>query len=223
VTTSTTAPAVATRASRTPGVLCAIAGVAFIALGILGMFQSPEAHPALGLADPWMAVTAVAIVLSGLGIWAAGRVGDVTGTVLGRVGLGAALLGTAVFTMAHLVAALVPGADDTPLFPLGEVVAAVGMIVLGVAVVRRGHWDGVGRYTPLVCGLYPFVILMPAFAIFGEPNFPAIAGFGIPWILLGLAVATPWPSAVDSTGPEPLVTRRWPHLWWTSSLHINAV
>lgn len=166
-----------------------LGGLALIALGIVGMFQGPEPTGGLGLVDLWMAVTALAIVLTGVGIVAAGRVGDVTTTVLGRIGLGAALLGTAVFTLAHLVAAVVAGADDTPLFPIGEVLTAVGMIVLGVAVLRRGRWAGAGRLTPLLCGLYPFVILMPAFAIFGAPNFPAIAGFGIPWALLGLAVA----------------------------------
>lgn len=160
----------------------------FLVLGILGVFQGPDPHPALGLADPWMAVTAIAIVLTAPGIWAAAHVGAVAGTGLGRVGLVVALLGTAVFAAAHVVAALVAGANDTPLFPLGQIVAAVGMLILGVAVLRRGQWAGVGRLTPLVCGLYPFVILMPAFAIFGEPNFPAIAGFGIPWLLLGVAI-----------------------------------
>lgn len=191
MTTSPTSSTTGTDAPfRTPGLLCAVGGIAFVVLGIVGIVLGDDGLTRVGRIDLWLAVAAVAVVLTGFGIVAAARLGRVARGTLGRIGLGVALLGTAVFAVAHALGAVVPGQDETPLLPVGQLIATIGMIVLGVAVLRRGAWAGAGRVTPLLCGLYPVLILFPAFAIFGAPNFPAIAGFGLVWALLGGAVAT---------------------------------
>ena len=63
----------------------------------------------------------------------------------------------------------------------------LGLALMGIGVLRTGQWQGWYRFTPLLCGLYPFLVLIPAFAITGGPNFWAIAGAQMPFVLLGLA------------------------------------
>jgi hypothetical protein len=73
--------------------------------------------------------------------------------------------------------------------PVGGIFSTVGMLLAGILVLRAGRWEGKGRFTPLLCGLYPLVVLIPAFVIFGDGNMPAIVGFGVVWALFGAAVA----------------------------------
>lgn len=181
------APTVSSRASRVPGALCALGGLAFVVLALVQFGAGPGPRP--GVVDPWMAIAFLALVLTGVGVVAAARVGNTGRSVLGRAGLGIALVGLAIFTVAHLVATFVSGQEQSLLFPIGQVLEAAGMVMLGTAVLRQNRWTGIGRWTPLLCGLYPLVILIPAFAIFGDPNYPAIAGFGVCWALLGVALA----------------------------------
>lgn len=63
------------------------------------------------------------------------------------------------------------------------------MLLAGILVLKAGRWAGKDRFTPLLCGLYPLVILIPVFVIFGDGNMPAIVGFGVVWALFGAAVA----------------------------------
>lgn len=60
------------------------------------------------------------------------------------------------------------------------------MVAAGIGVVRSGYWRGWCRWTPLLCGLYPFVVIFPVFAAIGEPNFLLLSGWGALW--LGLAL-----------------------------------
>jgi hypothetical protein len=180
--TTTSSPVA--RSTAPAGVAAAVGGFLFVALGLL-----PGLFPDFAHLDTWMLAAALGLVLIVVGVAGLARSGLTGSGWPARIGTGAALLGLAVFALAHALAAVVPGGDDTPLFPIGGVLSAVGMVVAGVAVLRAGRWSGAGRLTPLVCGLYPFVVLIPAFALFGEPNFPAIAGLGAVWGLFGIALA----------------------------------
>ncbi|WP_155338920.1 hypothetical protein [Acrocarpospora corrugata] len=71
------------------------------------------------------------------------------------------------------------------LFTVSVPLNGIGLTCLGVAVLRGGH--SAAGYAMLVTGLYVFVVMAPAFAVFGAPNYPALAGWGLTWLLLGIA------------------------------------
>ena len=64
----------------------------------------------------------------------------------------------------------------------------LGMILVGIAVIRTGTWSSWRRFMPIACGLYIPIVLVPAFVIEKGPSFPALAGFGAVYALLGLAM-----------------------------------
>ena len=115
----------------------------------------------------------------------------------GGIYLGIALLGRVDFVVAEihaLINVLTSGDDTSILLPLGPLITAVGMTLVGVAVLRAKHWRGWQRFTPLLAGIYPFVAMFPFIFITGEPNILAIAGWGLTWLLLGYAM---WSSTVE--------------------------
>ncbi|MFC4942953.1 hypothetical protein [Pseudonocardia sp. GCM10023141] len=166
------------------GICGAAGGLVFLVLGL----TAPLFPTVTSGFDPWMALATGGLVLIVIGLLGLARSALAGAGVLARCGSVAAVVGMAGFAVAHALAALDATQSDSPLFRI-EVLGSLGLLLTGVAVLRAGRWPGWGRFTPLACGLYPFVILIPAFAIFGEPNFPAIAGFGVPLILLGVALA----------------------------------
>jgi hypothetical protein len=118
---------------------------------------------------------------------------------LWRVALGIALLGRVVFVLAEIHSSIL--VDESILQPLGVVITAVGMTLVGIAVLRARRWGGWQRYTPLVVGIYPFLVMFPFVIATGEPNIVAISGWGLLWFLLGYAmwvsVAAERPSRVS--------------------------
>jgi hypothetical protein len=75
------------------------------------------------------------------------------------------------------------------LLPAGALLGAVGIVVTGIAVARARQWTGWRRLAPPMAGLYPFVAMFGFVIVTGEPNVLAIAGWSLPWILVGLAAA----------------------------------
>lgn len=138
--------------------------------------------------DGFFVVEAVAIVLTIAAVIGLLR-SDVTTNLATRLALRAAALGLAVFAAGHFLAGFHLASHDTALMPVGGIFSTVGMLLAGILVLRAGRWEGKGRFTPLLCGLYPLVVLIPAFVIFGDGNMPAIVGFGVVWALFGAAVA----------------------------------
>ena len=74
------------------------------------------------------------------------------------------------------------------LLGLTALVQGLGLLLAGIAVLRAGRWSGWHRFTPLLCGLYTFVILIPALALSDGYNAWALAGWQIPFLLLGVAL-----------------------------------
>jgi hypothetical protein len=98
-----------------------------------------------------------------------------------------------------------PGVDPVSVAGQGDTKGA-GMVLVGMAMLRGGRWRGPGRFTPLVCGLYIFVVLLPAFALFGMPNYWAIAGWPLCWLFLGIALLrVPASVTADRQNPAQLV------------------
>lgn len=185
MTTTTINPHPTTRAVRTLG-LTGLAGgtltvVAAASEYVFGLWENSSV-------DGFFVVTAVGIVLMTASVIGLLR-SDVPATMATRLALRAAVLGLAVFAAGHALAGFHPASEDTLLMPVGGLFSTVGMLVAGILVRKSARWTGIGRFTPLLCGLYPLVILIPAFAIFGDGNMPAIMGFGAVWALFGAAVA----------------------------------
>lgn len=75
------------------------------------------------------------------------------------------------------------------LLGLSALVQGLGLLLAGIAVLRAGSWRGWQRFTPLLCGLYTFLVLIPALALSPEGyNAWALAGWQIPFALLGVAL-----------------------------------
>ncbi|MDL5158267.1 hypothetical protein [Actinomycetospora termitidis] len=173
---------------RSAGGLCMV-GAALLTVLAVTEIGSAVGPPVPGI-DPWMGLAALGIVLTGAGVLETARARLAGPGPLATTGAVVALLGTLVFVVAHVLAFLDGSRSDSPIFPVGQVLQAVGMVVLGIAVLWGHRWTGPGRVTPLVCGLYPVLVLIPVFAVSGAPNFVAIAGYGLTWLAFGAALAS---------------------------------
>jgi hypothetical protein len=124
-----------------------------------------------------------------VGVAGLGRSGAAGRGRLGAAGLGLTLVGLAVLVVAEGTS-LVAMDAAVVLFSLATLALAVGPILAGVAVLRARRWAGWQRFTPLACGLFVPLVLMPAFALPGFASNYAIGIWGICWLLLGLALRT---------------------------------
>jgi len=133
-------------------------------------------------------VVIVANTLTLVGVVGLARSGAAGEGWLARVGLGIALAASALFLPFEVLVAInleLGGA----LLGLSALVQGLGLLLAGMAVLRIGRWDGWQRFTPLLCGLYTFLVLIPALALSPEGyNAWALAGWQIPFALLGVAL-----------------------------------
>jgi hypothetical protein len=74
--------------------------------------------------------------------------------------------------------------------PLGALLSAIGMVVTGIQILAGKRWPGIKSILPLTVGLYPFLVMFPLLIITGHPDLLAIMGWGVPWLLLGIGMAT---------------------------------
>jgi hypothetical protein len=114
-------------------------------------------------------------------------------SVLGRgrlplIGLVTAGAGWVLSAVAQVVLQFDVDLAEKVLFPLATASVGVGMIVVGIVIIRIRRWHGWRRIIGLTCGLYPFVVLFPTFAATGSPNFLVLSGWGACWFALGLAL-----------------------------------
>jgi hypothetical protein len=92
-----------------------------------------------------------------------------------------------VFALAELVL-IFDFATARTLFGIATPLHGVGMIGIGIAVLMSKRWQSRHSSMPLLCGLYPFAILLPAFVLSGGMNFYALAGWSLLFLLLGVAL-----------------------------------
>jgi hypothetical protein len=143
---------------------------------------------------PWIIVQ----VLLLLGVVGLAFSGVVSGW-FGVIALSIALLGRVVFVLSE-IHSLILGDDSTFLLPLGALVTAVGMTLVGIAaLLSTRRWRGWQRFIPLLVGIYPFLAMFPFFVITSEPSELAIAGWGVLWFLLGYAM---WSSVTEKRTPQ---------------------
>jgi hypothetical protein len=141
------------------------------------------------------------MILVGLfGLWSSGAAG---GSTWSKIAFGLAAVTRAVFAIAELVVIFDVATADT-LFSIATPLHGVGMIGVGIAVLMSRRWQSWHSSMPLLCGLYPFAILLPAFVLSGGINFYALAGWSILFLLLGVAL---WQEADKVEAPEARVTQ----------------
>jgi hypothetical protein len=73
-------------------------------------------------------------------------------------------------------------------FSFAAPASAVGLVLLGVAILRAHRWSGWHRYVVLATGIYVPVVLIPAFAIASGPSFIALTGWSICFFFCGIAM-----------------------------------
>lgn len=170
-------------APRAAAVAALTGGLTIAVLGVVA---------ALAPADTGVAWFLVAVVGAGLlAVATLGLRAAVAAIPLTRVPLAIAAAALVLFGLAH-VGALVDEDTAIMLFSVFMVVAAVGLIVAGVAIARA--WRGPARFVPLLCGLWP-IVTIPAGAALGDvPHFSAITVWGFCWVALGGVL---WVSARD--------------------------
>jgi hypothetical protein len=110
-----------------------------------------------------------------------------------RIGLGTAMLGQAVLTVAEPIWPGDPDLGDA-LFGVGPVLTGIGLLVAGIAVVRAGRWAGTRRFVPVAVGTYVLAVMIPVVIGSGGPPAPAalwaICGWDLLWLLLAVSVLT---------------------------------
>lgn len=72
--------------------------------------------------------------------------------------------------------------------PLGALLQGIGMLITGIQVIAGRQWPGIKGKLPLLVGLYPFLVMFPLLVATGRPDLAAILGWGVPWLLLGIAL-----------------------------------
>jgi len=172
---------------RMAGVACLIGGLlwavvmsSFSALGL----TTPATPAGFYVFESLFMVIQILLFIGVVGLAWSGAAGN---GWFGKLALGIALLGRTLFVLAeaHL---LLSFSDFSPLLPLGALVTALGMVLTGVAVLRAERWQGWQRFAPLLAGLYPFLTMFPLLAITGDVPYVLLAGWGLFWALLGVAL-----------------------------------
>ena len=176
------------RKVRTAGVLCAVGGAGWLANALLAAAISGPNSAALVITEVLWTIIQLLLLIGVIGLALSGVVWG----WFGGIALGLALLGRVDFVLAEIHSLILK--EDSFLLPLGALITAVGMTLVGIAVLRGRRWGGWQRFTPLIVGVYPFVVMFPFIFITGEPSMLAIAGWGLTWCLLGYAM---WLSALE--------------------------
>jgi hypothetical protein len=143
-------------------------------------------------------IGSVAHLLWLVGIVVLARSGWARAGRLAWIGYAIAIIGLALLFTAELIIGLTFDGSQT-LFEASGPVTAVGMICAGIAVLRSGLVSPWVKFTPLLCGLFVFVVMLPGFVVFGAPNYPALIGWGSCWLLLGIAMWTEAANAQPTT------------------------
>lgn len=188
---------------RSAGLWCIVGGVIAVA-GAIMTATIPPSVPVTDMSYPYTPLVFiiteilwtfchVLMFLGTLGFARSGAVGD---SRLGRVGLWIALVGMALIVPSELGFAFFPYAaeDSTPsmilstAIGLATMVASLGFVLAGIATLRAYRWQGWQRFTPLLCGLFAFVVLIPVLVIRPELYLWPVAGWSACFIPLGLAL-----------------------------------
>lgn len=175
------------RVQRPVAVVCGVVTLLAIVYTAIGALIGWE--PAAG--PVFQAVMHLAVAVLVVTTAATPAVGTGRARTVGLVGLAAAALGFVLLVIAELTFPFAPDAAE-PIFDNAPILAGLGLVVGGGAVVAARGWRGWHRAPLLVAGLYTFVVLAPALIVSGGPPAPvalwAIAGWELCFTALAVAL-----------------------------------
>ena len=188
--------------TRLLGQVCVVCGALVAVAGFLLDSQAAGAVTAdtatARFANGLFGVAVLGLMGGVLGLWSL-RVGG--SGWLPQAATVVALVGLLLWTIGGLYLATDASADQV-LTPAGGLISSVGMIVLGVAVLRAGVLKDWRKLVPLLVGAW-FFVQLPLQAVFfigvqGSPSYAVLLGvFGVLWALVGYVVQS---HAGDNTG-----------------------
>lgn len=155
-----------------------------------------------GLRNTLVAIASLLLLAGLVGLW---RTGVASGGKLGQVGLAAAISATGVLIVAELVEPFI-GAGAEPIYSIASPLLGLGMVLAGIAALRARRWTSWRRFTPLACGLYILLVLLPVFAVSG-PNYAVLTVFDLCWLALGAALWSSTASVAASLGSPSVGAR----------------
>jgi hypothetical protein len=199
---------------RAAGMWC-IAGGLIAAIGASVTASLPSAVPPGSISAPYTpgvfrvteVIWTIAHVLMLLGTIGFARSGAVGSSRLGRIGNWIAIVGMALLVPCELGYAFFATADEgstavmvlDSAIGMASMIAGLGYVLAGIAVLRAGRWQGWQRFIPLLCGLFVFVVLMPI--TFTQPDlflWP-VAGWSACFVPLGIALYQQQPTEQYAT------------------------
>lgn len=173
------------------------AGVAFASSGTIGLVVTAlaltawpalahthaSAYKASGVA---MTISDALLLLGLLRLWS----DPVRGTGrLSTAGVGIAVAASCGVVVAEVLLRVNHTTGNNVFAAVGPL-QALGLILLGVAVIRAKVLGGWRRWPLLATGIYVPAVLAPALAASGGENLPALGGFHLLITLTGLALVT---------------------------------
>lgn len=186
--------------ARTAGMIGIISAAITILKGIveqsLGLGSDGSALGVIGEVVNLAMIIGINIGFLGL-IWG--------GAFRGRLGTFAVAAHVLAYALIVLggIAALILGEAAGPLFllfPIGGALSGLASLLLIVAVLAEGRWDGWQRWIPLCYGVYQILAVGLPMLMGVTPDGPSFSvelGTSIWWLLVGLAVYTAQGSVVS--------------------------
>ncbi|HVF53724.1 MAG TPA: hypothetical protein VNC78_08985, partial [Actinomycetota bacterium] len=132
-----------------------------------GRFSSPLAAGGFIAIQVWFAIQHVGLLI---GIQALARFGVGGASRLTRIGhwlAGAGMLGLAIMEVVAITAAdaAYPSPTTDPLeagYGVTSIAIGVGLVLVGIGVLRERRWTGWQRWVPMLLGVWVFVPMTPA-------------------------------------------------------------
>lgn len=177
---SLTTPATLIRA----GALISVATAVATGTGLLAPIETTYWTPA-GFAF-WTIVDLLSTLMMLTGLAGLARSGALGNGPLTYIGIALATLG--LFAATSVLSFTIPDAGER-LHPVSVPLAAIGMLITGIAVLRTRTWHGWRRFALLLYGVFPFVVELPGFIFFGDTTALSffIAGTWACWLVLATA------------------------------------
>lgn len=170
---------------RIAGTVGLVGGLLSVVVDVYELLTLPiEVSMAASLRNVLFQLTAIAALA---GLAALGAAGS---TWWARLGIGVTFLGFVVLISGELIEPFDPATGET-FFGIAPLLAAPGLVLAGVGVLRARRWSGWRRFVTLACGVYLVVVFLPVVISTGtDAGFlAAVIGWGLGLAALGLAVA----------------------------------
>lgn len=181
---------------RNTGIVCMTAAIIWIiAISIEYLFHlQPPGSGLMYFLNQFLFLIAIAGYVATIGTLIRARVaGD---GWFGKIALGLFGLGWSLLLLGQILD-LIMNNHDLFLFPLGGLMASLGCLLSGIAIVTAKRWQGWQRWSVLIYAIYYWAALfLPLVIANQEPNQITETIWGLAWLLIGLALFT------NSRNPE---------------------